>query len=164
MHPAAYRFVAAIVSAGQVPPGPVVELGGRDVNGSIRSLFWAPYVSVDMEPGPGVDIVADAATYAPPQPPACVVCCEVLEHALTAPAIVANAGAMLQPGGLLIVTAAGAGRAPHSAVDGGPLRPGEYYRNVEANDLLCWLAGFVQVRVTTNRAAGDIYATARTPR
>ncbi len=164
MHPAAYRFVAAIVSAGQVPPGPVVELGGRDVNGSIRGLFWSPYVSVDVEPGPGVDVVADAATYVPPTPPACVVCCEVLEHAVTAPVIVSNAGAMLQPGGLLIVTAAGAGRAPHSAVDGGPLRPGEYYRNVEANDLLCWLAGFDQVRVTTNRPAGDIYATARKPR
>jgi hypothetical protein len=121
-------------------------------------------VSVDVEPGPGVDVVADAATYVPPAPPACVVCCEVLEHAVTAPVIVSNAGAMLQPGGLLIVTAAGAGRAPHSAVDGGPLRPGEYYRNVEANDLLGWLAGFDHVRVTTNRPAGDIYATARKPR
>ena len=163
MHPAAYRFVASIVSAGQVPPGLVVELGGRDVNGSIRGLFWGSYVSVDLAPGPGVDVVADAATYTPPAPAACVVCCEVLEHAPTAPAIVANAAAMLQPGGLLIVTAAGDGRAPHSAVDGGPLRDGEYYANVTPGDVGGWCAGLEQVRVWTNRRAGDIYATARKP-
>ena len=44
---------------------------------------------------------------------------------------------------------AGHGRAPHSAVDGGPLRGGEFYRNVTADTLTGWLvdAGFTSFDV-----------------
>ena len=66
MHPEARAFVAA--AATRLPPGPVVELGARDFNGSVRDLFpGAPaYVGVDLAPGAGVDVVADAADWRPP--------------------------------------------------------------------------------------------------
>lgn len=138
-----------------------MEIGGRNVNGSVRPLFPdAPYVSVDVRPGPEVDVVADGATFVPEVPPACVVCCEVLEHTPAAEAICRHACAILAPGGHFIVTAAGEGRAPHSAIDGGPVRPDEFYRNVWVDDLRLWLQPFAAVAITQNPAAGDIYAVA----
>jgi SAM-dependent methyltransferase len=161
MHVAAYAFIAEALRRHGRPTGLVVEIGGKDINGSVRPLFGEPYISVDVRPGPGVDVVGDGATYAPLEPAGCVVCCEVLEHTADAQAICANAVSMLVPGGVLLLTAAGEGRAPHSAEDGGPLRDGEFYRNVTAADLDAWLSACDVLQITLNRAAGDIYAIAR---
>lgn len=160
MHTAAFRAVEERL-CGVVPPQMVVEFGSRNVNGSVRPLFpGALYVGVDVAPGSCVDVVADAASYEPVVKPSCVVCCEVLEHAENAKQIVTNAVNILEPGGIIIVTCASDGRAPHSAVDGGPLREGEYYRNVPPDELLRWLeeAGAERVQVTYNEACGDAYA------
>src|SRR5678809_1536471 len=67
------------------------------------------------------DVVASGESFQPPHPAAVVLCCETLEHAACAEAICRNAYRMLAPGGVFVVTAAGEGRDPHSAVDGGPL-------------------------------------------
>src|SRR5262249_32046337 len=129
MHAATYRYVRCTVRR-HGPWRTVLEIGSWDVNGSVRRLFaGATYLGVDIVPGPGVDVVADGASFAPEHPPDCVVCTEVLEHTLRAEAIVANAHRMLAPGGVLVLTAAWAGRLPHSAVDGGRLRPREFYSN-----------------------------------
>jgi hypothetical protein len=47
-------------------------------------------------------------------------------------------------------------------VDGGPIKPGEFYRNVSTHELGTWLeaAGFEGVDLEYNRAACDVYATA----
>jgi hypothetical protein len=141
-------------------PGLVVEIGGKDINGSVRPLFGEPYVAVDVRPGPGVDVVADGATYRPELSAAMVVCCEVLEHTPDGAAICANACAMLEPGGVFFLTAAGEGRAPHSAVDGGPLPEGEFYANVTRPMLEAWLAPFAAGTIAENQTTGDIYAIA----
>lgn len=161
MHDAAYRYVERAVAGLASPPATVVEIGSYIVNGTIRPLFaGAAYVGLDLLAGPGVDVVADGATWRPPAPVACVVTCEALEHAPDARGVVANAAAMLAPGGALIVTAAGMGRAPHS-VDGGPLRAGEHYRNILASELLAWLtAAGLTAAVEFNPVACDVYATA----
>lgn len=141
----------------------VLEFGGRDVNGGVRDVWpeAARYVGVDVQPGPGVDVVGDAGTVD------CghgmwdvVVCCEVLEHVddETAEAICANAWVHLRDGGRLIVTAAGPGRVPHSAIDGGPLRPGESYRNVDRVMLGRWLSPFASSLIV--EADGDVRAVA----
>lgn len=40
--------------------GKILDVGSRDINGTYRELFgnWL-YVGLDMEPGPGVDLVPD---------------------------------------------------------------------------------------------------------
>lgn len=139
----------------------VVELGSRNVNGSLRMLFAeAYYLGVDLRPGPGVMVVADAATYRPPALVDTVVCCEVLEHTASAPKIVENAYGMLVPAGVFIATMATEPRAPHSAEDGGPLADGEYYHNVGAMELYDWMfsSGFRRIAIEENRAHGDLYA------
>lgn len=158
MHAEAFGFVQSV--AADRPEGLVVEVGGRFINGSVRSLFTAPYLSTDVRGGPGVDVVADGATYVPPEPAACVVCCEVLEHTADAEAICRNAHRMLQPGGVFILTAGGEGRAPHSAIDGLRLCDGEFYGNVTIDALTGWLDEFAHARIVVNAAACDIYAVA----
>jgi len=159
MHLAAFQFVERM--ARRRPSGLVLEIGGRDINGSVRPLFDDdPYIAIDLVPGPGVDVVADGTTFEPSIRPACVVCCEVLEHTPEASEIVRHAFHILRPGGVLILTMAGPGRAAHSAVDGGPLQPGEYYRNIEPNDLGIWLAPFLEAAIMENPAEGDLYAVA----
>ena len=161
MHEAAFRFVErAVADYGDRILGPVVEIGGRNVNGTIRGLFGPDYIATDVAPGLGVDVVADGATYAPPAPAGAVVCCEVLEHTALAEEICANAHRMLAPGGVFIVTAAGRGRGEHSAVDGCNLRAGEFYKNVETVDLEAWLAPFGWSAVEYNPVARDVYAVA----
>lgn len=160
MHAEALGFVEAMVRE-HGPWSAVLELGGRNVNGTIRDVFDCDsYTALDIAPGEGVDIVADAATWTPDRVYDCVVTCEVLEHAAAWPQILRTAAAALRPGGTLIVTAASWPRAPHSAIDGGPLRPGEYYGNVDPAELADALAtaGF-RGRVATD-PHGDVYALA----
>lgn len=165
MHASALAFLKA--SARSLPaPTLVVDLGGLNINGSPRSLFpTSRYIAVDLVMGVGVDVVADAAQYTPAEPPDLVLCCEVLEHAPEADKIVTNALRILPAGGTLLITCASPLRAPHSAVDGGRLRPGEFYRGVSDMLLLRWLTTsgvrLSAVQVERNDAAGDLYATAR---
>jgi SAM-dependent methyltransferase len=157
MHPEAWDWIAEHIGT----PDTVIDLGGRDVNGHPRSLApWAFWTVVDIEWGHGVDVVADAADWQPPEPVDVVICAEVLEHTARAGEIVANALTMLKPGGRLILTAAGPDRGPHSAVDGGPVRGGEWYRNVSLPDLAGWLqlTDWAGSRATYGRGREDVYA------
>ncbi len=116
-------------------PVSVLDVGGRDINGTARPAFDAKsYTSIDLHPGPGVDIVGDFTEYAG-EVVDVVVCMEVAEHTEKWPLIVANAANHLDDGGLFIFTAAGPGWPPHSASDGGPLQEGEWYQNIEPVEL-----------------------------
>lgn len=145
----------------------VLEIGSVNINGTVRGLFpGADYTGIDIVAGEGVDVVADGATYTPPDGEFfdLIISTEVLEHAENAPLILANAYRLLRPGGVLILTAAGEGRRPHSAVDGGELRPGEFYRNVTRALLAAWLAPFavslIQETPPPPGGEADIYALA----
>lgn len=143
MHAEAYEWVSRYGTADAVT---VLDIGGRNINGSVRTLFpCADFTALDILPGEGVDIVADAATWTPDRLCDVVTCAEVFEHTDVWPQIVATAYAALRPGGVFVATMAGPGRVPHSAFDGGPLQAGEYYDNVGPDDLERALkeAGFV---------------------
>lgn len=111
----------------------VLEVGSFNVNGEVRQFFAGRYLGIDIKPGPGVDVVADASTYEPSELFDVVVCCEVLEHTVVWPGIVAMCGRALRPGGALILTCAGPGRAPHGAAGGDV--GSEFYANVSADEL-----------------------------
>lgn len=162
MHPAASDYVAAAVSE-LGPFSSVVEIGSRDMNGSVRRLFGEArrYIGLDVEPGPGVDVVGDPADWHPGELVEAVVCCEVLEHVQAWPEVLEHAARFLVAGGKLILTAAGPGRRPHSGITGRRrLEPGEFYRNVEPLELVAALeaAGFVDVEIDV--FGNDVRATA----
>ena len=140
MHAEALAYINAVMPA---KVDSVLEFGSRNINGSVRDLVVGigRYVGVDIADGPGVDIVADAGQVDVDGLFEVVVCAEVFEHTGDdeCQAIIANAYRHLTNGGLFIATMAGAGRPAHSAHDGGPLHPGEFYRNVTKPQLARWL-------------------------
>lgn len=163
MHIEAAAFIA--MAAYRLGPfDTVLELGGRYVNGSVRRSFpGARYLSVDIADGPEVDVVADATQWRSDERFDVVVCAEVLEHVADPEAFIVTAWESLRPGGWLILTAACPPRAPHSGSDGGPVRDGEHYANIEPDDFAGWLGEWKDAEVEVHHDRGDVYATARKP-
>ena len=165
MHAQALDWFRRHAVAGEVS---VLDIGGRDINGTVHVLYPdAEYVSLDIRPGPGVDIVADAASWRTERRFDVVVCAEVFEHTDVWREICATAYSVLNPGGAFIVTCAGPGRAPHSAIDGSPqVREEEHYGNVGPDELERELksCGFVDVEVDYLPGACDTRAVAWKPK
>lgn len=158
MHQQCHDFVRDTLDG--TTPKRCVEIGSRDVNGGIRHLLPTDcdYTGVDITEGPGVDTVADAADWKPKTKADLVLCLEVLEHTDQWQAICANAAGWLRKHGRLVITAACDPRAPHSAVDGGPIRGGEHYANIDPAELHDTLAPYGRVEVIVDEAAGDVRA------
>jgi Methyltransferase domain len=150
-------------------PVTVLDLGGRNINGSPRHLFPAAagYTVLDIRPGEGVDIAADAATWDPGgQEWDVVICAETFEHTAQWRAICRTAFTACKPGGRFIVTTAAPGRPPHSAVDGEfRLLPGEHYANIRPAELERALkeTGWADVVVDVQPSPADVRAAAVKP-
>lgn len=142
----------------------VVEFGSRNINGTIRAnVTHETWVGIDPNDGPDVDVVDDAAVWAPEHTDSAdlVVCCEVFEHHPDPAELVNAAAVVLRPGGTFITTCATDPRSPHSGIHAGAVQAGEYYRNVRPDDLRRWCenAGFSVVDLDTS-VRGDLYVTA----
>lgn len=174
MHPEAYRAVAYMARELNLTRAATawrlsgLDIGGTDVNGSARGLLSAvrTWAGLDIEPGPGVQYVADATDSHAMMPHQggydVVLCTEVLEHVEDWPAIVRNAAKCLRSGGHLVLTCAGRGRTPHGAR--GAKRPaeGEHYANVEWSVLELEMGkAFSQWSTRYNPKPGDLYAWGR---
>ena len=157
MHEAVIEFVGRYART----TGRVLEIGSRNINGSVRSLFPAAseFIGVDPVDGPDVDVVGDGSvvdlghgTFD------IVVCTEVLEHVddEIATGIISNAWRHLASDGVFIMTCAGPGRHAHSAIDEQPIRPWEFYRNVDAETLDGWLADAGFTRWDINPQGADM--------
>nr|DAK61502.1 MAG TPA: Methyltransferase domain [Caudoviricetes sp.] len=160
MHAGAFEFVGKYATTDALT---VIEIGSRDINGSVRVHFpSAAWTGLDLHSGPAVDIVCDAIDYEPAQPVDLVVCCEVFEHCESWRDLIRKSFGWLKPSGRLIVTCAGDGREPHSAIDGGPLRLEEHYANISTDELAAamQLAGFERIETASNEHWKDTYAIA----
>lgn len=147
MHQAAREYVRQFATTDYLLG---LECGARDVNGTVRDFFPnTTWTGVDIGAGPGVDVVCDFADYTHDRLVDLVLSTEVLEHTPRWRDICSAAARNLRSGGRFIVTAAGPGRAPHSAVDGGPVGD-EHYENIDpdtlSRELARWFtASFVTV-------------------
>jgi hypothetical protein len=142
MHDGAFEFVRRFSTDESLT---VIEIGSRDINGSVRPCFPnASWIGIDVAAGPGVDIVIDAIDYSPE--------CQIISRAET----------WIKPGGRIIITCAGTGRLPHSAVDGGPLQAGEHYANITHEQLVAEFqnGGFTDIHAECNYEWKDSYAVA----
>lgn len=155
MHEAVRRYVSA-----HLPDhyDCVIEVGSLDINGGVRDLLdpSAHYLGIDRQSGPGVGLVGDFCDFdwtetsdheIRDRPGSfrlrlfdLVLCCEVLEHTSKWREIVAHAATVMRSGGTLIVTCATHGRAPHSARSEAPIKPDEFYENIDKADLDAELA------------------------
>jgi len=135
MHEQALSWVAQFRTTEDLA---VLDIGGRDLNGSTRPLFpnANPYHVIDIRPGKGVDIVADAADWRSERAYDLVVTTETFEHAEKWREIILTAWESLRPGGWLIFTCAGPGRPPHSGVEAvWGLIGDEWYANVSPQEI-----------------------------
>ncbi len=149
---------------GSLVPRRGLDLGGADVNGTARSLFASDvrWWGLDVEPGPGVDIVADARNWRRDIRPAfdVVLCTELLEHVEHWQAVPLTIYEALVPGGYAFLTCASTGRNPHGARGGPSPLEGEYYGNVPlssfsaVNNDIPWR----EFHATYSSNPGDLYA------
>lgn len=142
MHDSVMEWVAGRVDTYQLANRRTLEVGSRDVNGSVRGLFTGEYVGMDMIDGPGVDVVArsDMIPF-PNRSFAVVVCTEMLEHDpfpwLTVPEI----ARVLAPQSDLLLTTRGIGFPHHSY-------PDDYWRfTKEAIQHLFSISGLHTVKI-----------------
>lgn len=160
MHDEAFNWVAGVVAERRLDRSgvTVLDLGGRDVNGTTRRLFSNParYIVVDIQEHPTVDVVADAAGLELGETFDVVTSTECLEHAERAAEIVGAAFRHTKSGGVFIATMAGPGRHPHGASGEPSPPPGEWYRNVEPDELRAWLGSAGFVAVTVDQLGGDV--------
>lgn len=173
MHYAAYYALEAMINRYTDPHGHyrVLDMGGLDVNSTkygldIRKFLPnATWKVLDVVDAPGVDFVADARSWTPPELFDVVVSTEMLEHLEDWYGAIETMAFCLDHGGpqQVFITAASDGRPPHDAY-GAPTPPpeGQWYENISPDVLesdLRYL--FKSVEVEYNAEAGDVYAYAR---
>jgi SAM-dependent methyltransferase len=114
-------FGAKSLSREEVQGKRVLEVGARAVNGSLRPILeaWGPatYVGVDLEPGPGVDLICPAEALVERFGEAAfevVVSTEVIEHVEDWRAVLSNMKRVLAPDGLLLLTTRSPGYPYHA--------------------------------------------------
>lgn len=149
-------------------PWQIMDVGGADVNGSVRGYFpLAAFTGLDIEAAPGVQIVADAADYRlEKHSPGydVVISTELFEHAQRWREIIESMAKMLDEEGpqLLIATCASDGRPPHGARGEWGVPAGQFYGNVSPGDLEFELGlWFKEVYVEYQASPGDAYCWAR---
>lgn len=121
----------------------VLEVGSLNINGTVRSFFEdCDYTGIDVGEGPCVDIVCQGQEYnAPDATFDTIISCECLEHNPYWLETFVNMIRMCKPGGVVIMTCAGTGRAEHgtfrTSPECSPLTVGigwEYYKNLTEAD------------------------------
>ncbi len=110
-NPACIEFGRDVLTEAEVRGRSVLEVGSMNVNGSLREVAepFGPdrYVGVDLDEGPGVDEVCDAAGLLDrfgPESFDVVLCTEVLEHVREWPSVIHNLKMLVKAGGVLLIT------------------------------------------------------------
>lgn len=120
-HSSCIEFVASRLGPDDIRGSDVLEVGSRDVNGSVRPLVEqagpASYVGVDIEGGPGVDEICDASELVQrfgSERFDVVLSTELLEHVRDWRRAVSQMKDVLRPGGTLVITTRSRGFGVHA--------------------------------------------------
>jgi SAM-dependent methyltransferase len=149
--------------------GDVIDFGSWDVNGGPHNrISPRNYTGVDLAPGPNVNLVSPGELVDLPSASFDVcMSSECFEHAPSWQQILGNMCRMAKPGGMVVFTCAGLGRATHGTESCNPdaaqaaLSVGQnYYRNVLPRDVRLALNleyFFDDYVLTENLKASDTY-------
>jgi SAM-dependent methyltransferase len=158
--PSCLEFGARALRPEEVRGRAVLEVGARDVNGSLRprleALGPASYLGIDVEHGPGVDVLCDAAAAADRFGEArfdLVVGTELLEHVRDWRGAVAAMKRTLRPGGALLLTTRSRGFRYHGY-------PRDFWR-FEPEDLRAIFADFEIEALERDPAAPGVFLKAQ---
>jgi SAM-dependent methyltransferase len=113
-------FVAKYLSKHEIVGKRVIEFGSYDVNGTVRPLILhcnpAEYVGVDIENGPGVDVVCNAENVVDKfgkENFDIVISTELLEHVRDWRRVISNIKNVCAPGGIIVITTRSYGCGVH---------------------------------------------------
>jgi len=141
-HPEQLGFFTAVAAANSalIRDGRVIEIGSYDVNGSVRKIFKgsAEYIGVDLDAGPGVNVVSYGHEVAYGDGTFDVaISGECFEHDLHWTETFGNMCRMTRPGGVVAFTCASTGRPEHGTrrtdleeSPGTQAQGLDYYRNL----------------------------------
>lgn len=75
-------WLQQVKSRFEIKPASILEVGSLNVNGSPRGVFpeIEDYLGIDLQAGPGVDLIWDIQSRRLDRLFDCVICCEALEH------------------------------------------------------------------------------------
>lgn len=155
-------FAQKYISKTDIEGKSVLEVGAYDVNGSFRSIVEAfrpaAYVGVDMQKGPGVDIVCKAEDLIEQfgyDAFDALVSTELLEHARNWRKVVHNMKSVLRPGGTLIVTTRSIGFPYHGY-------PFDFWR-YEIEDMKEIFSDFEILELMSDPQAPGVFMKAKKP-
>jgi len=144
-HPEQFQFVSGVREflPEYFTAKSVLEIGSLDINGSVRGFFTdCHYVGLDVGAGKSVDVVCPGQDFGEKAGGFdVVISCECLEHNPQWGETWLNMLRLMNPGGLMVMTCATAGRRQHGtsefSPDSSPLTTSagqDYYRNLVKED------------------------------
>ncbi len=162
-HKSCIIFGARSFTTEEVQGKTVLEVGSRDVNGSLRSIIsaWAPerYVGADIVNGPGVDVVCRAEGVAArfgPESFDIVISTEMVEHVKNWREAISNIKRVCKPGGTVLLTTRSRGYGYHGY-------PFDFWR-YETEDMKEIFSDFEILALERDSEAPGVFLKARRPR
>ena len=120
MHNSTYELMQDFANQYHPPGGSVLEVGSRDENGSYRPIFvGSPYVGIDWQDGPGVDVVVEGWDWTDLNPRLfdTIISGQALEHDGMFWLTLRNMAAALRPGGHMCIIVPGMFKVHRFPVD-----------------------------------------------
>lgn len=147
----------------QVQGKRIIEVGSYDVNGSLRPIVesWNPseYVGVDIEKGPGVDIICRAEDIVETfgkESFDIVVSTELLEHVEDWKKVISNVKNICKPGGTILITTRSYGYAYHGY-------PYDFWR-FDLSDMRYMFSDCIIEKLERDRLAPGVFIKAEKPK
>ena len=161
-NPACLAYGEAQLSEADIRGKRVIEVGARNVNGSLRKYVeqFGPssYVGVDIEAGRGVDEVCNAEDLVQRfgrESFDVVISTEVLEHVRNWRVVMANLKQLLRPNGVLLITTRSYGFGYHAF-------PYDFWR-YEISDMQAIFSDLAVEDVCSDPGKPGVFMTARRP-
>ena len=155
-------FVSRHLRPDDVRDRAVLEVGALDVNGSVRpfvsALQPASYLGVDVQEGPGVDEICDAANLVSrfgPDSFDVLISTELLEHVRDWQQVISEFKQVVKPGGQILITTRSRGFHYHPF-------PDDFWR-YEPSDLEVIFSDFDRAVIEPDPAAPGVFLKARKP-
>jgi hypothetical protein len=161
MHDSVMNWVQRHIGPGEVAGKPVAEVGSRDHNGSVQEIICflepASYLGIDIQPGPKVNLIMDAADLPCYGSFDLVVSTECLDHCEDWKSAVRGMVTALNPGGLWLLTVRSEGFAYHRY-------PEDYWRfSIEDVSVIAARTGMEILVLDSDPACQGVFLKARKP-
>jgi SAM-dependent methyltransferase len=155
-------FGATNLSQEEVKGKRIIEIGSYNVNGSLRPIIesWGPaeYLGVDIERGPGVDIICNAEELFrifDKNSFDILISTELLEHVRNWRKVISNIKNISKPSGTILITTRSEGFPYHGY-------PYDFWR-YNSNDMKVIFSDFIIERIERDNEAPGVFVKVKKP-